>query len=173
MVFVFRAWVHFYAHFLESCCFGGSVVSFYCMDNTTQNCIWPKKLNYLLLFVILFGLLVLQDFQEINAVFSKMGLFQWKNFRASGIIEARRAEGKGQFNFWFFFAYLCNRSKLSESFFPVLKASKSENRGNRCWKSGDKSNLFTSFFACFQKLEISFSTGVFSILFSCFTSSSK
>ena len=123
MVFVFRAWVHFYAHFLESC-FGGSVVSFYCMDNTTQNCIWPKKLNYLLLFVILFGLLVLQDFQEINAVFSKMGLFQWKNFRASGIIEARRAEGKGQFNFWFFFCLFMQSKQVEWGLLSSFKSFK-------------------------------------------------
>ena len=55
---------------------------------------------------------------------------QWNNRGPKG-------RGKRAFKFLFFvssffYAYLCNQSKLSESFFPVLKASKSENRGNRC-----------------------------------------
>ena len=52
-------------------------------------------------------------------------------------------------------------------FFP--DASKIENRGNKCWKWGDKSNSFISSFASFQKLEISFSTGCIWILISLFS----
>ena len=67
----------------------------------------------------------------------------------------------------FGFVYLCNRSKLRMDFFPEV--SKIEKRGNKCWKWGDKSNPFISSFACFQKLEISFSTGWIWILISLFS----
>ena len=67
----------------------------------------------------------------------------------------------------FEFVYLCNRSKLRMDFFPEV--SKIEKRGNKCWKWGDKSNPFISSFACFQKLETSFSTGWIWILISLFS----
>ena len=47
MVFVFRAWVHFYAHFLESCFSGERYLS--TVWTTTQNCIWPAK-NWIIFY---------------------------------------------------------------------------------------------------------------------------